>query len=239
MALSFHIGLTTRVFARLAKPQADAETVRFPESWRRIEQADDALDEAEEAEDFQAIGMRCRECVLTLRELVTDDLGDGEAELPVTGDLKGWAALIVRKMETRERPRTYLKSVANIAWDYVAWLTHARDAEHHDAREAIGATMRVLVNFGALVRRSEQEESDRCPQCDSNQLHYDADWADEDHTTLNDITTSRHASLAGGNGWSRHRLPTGRCLSECGSTWLRPRPFPRASASTATRSTRS
>jgi hypothetical protein len=46
----------------------------MPDAWRRWEQAGEALNEAEEAEDFQSVGMRCRECLIVMvRTLSTPD----------------------------------------------------------------------------------------------------------------------------------------------------------------------
>jgi hypothetical protein len=61
--LSFHIGLALRIAAQSEKQAAagSAEHQRFLGPWRRWEQTVQAIDLAEEAEDFQAIGMRCRE----------------------------------------------------------------------------------------------------------------------------------------------------------------------------------
>ena len=58
----------------------------------KIVRAGEAFDRADEVEDFQAVGMRCRECLLALvRELANDGDFDGEGGLPKAGDFKGWA----------------------------------------------------------------------------------------------------------------------------------------------------
>ena len=84
IALSFHIGLMSRVMAR--------DSVRFKEggtkTWvlevlRRLEVANDNLERAKEVEDVQAIGMRLRETLLTL----IDKLHDLRLEMPEHIDL--------------------------------------------------------------------------------------------------------------------------------------------------------
>src|SRR5207247_7654124 len=79
IALSFHIGLMSRVMAR--------DSVRFKEggtkTWvlevlRRLEAASDNLERAKEVEDVQAVGMRLRETLLTL----IDKLHDLRLEMP-------------------------------------------------------------------------------------------------------------------------------------------------------------
>jgi hypothetical protein len=58
--ISFHIGVTARVMARSRGAPDDAQRARLTPAWRRWEQAAETLDMAEEAEDFQAVGTKCR-----------------------------------------------------------------------------------------------------------------------------------------------------------------------------------
>lgn len=58
--LSFHIGLMARVAAQQPR-QVDQEEADIAVLFRKLEQISDALEEAEEVEDFQAIGLQCRE----------------------------------------------------------------------------------------------------------------------------------------------------------------------------------
>jgi hypothetical protein len=65
VALSFHIGLMSRMQARGARDRVSSDgTVR--ELLRRVDVASESLDRAKEVEDFQAVGMRLRELLLTL-----------------------------------------------------------------------------------------------------------------------------------------------------------------------------
>jgi hypothetical protein len=64
--LSLHVGLMARVMARQEIPVAGEEHERSLVAWRRWEQAHEALERGDEAEDFQAVGMRCRECLLDM-----------------------------------------------------------------------------------------------------------------------------------------------------------------------------
>ena len=66
LALTFHIGLCLRI------PRSEERSLTgFPIEplagcWRTLEEAREALRHAEEVEDFQAVGMRCRESLITL-----------------------------------------------------------------------------------------------------------------------------------------------------------------------------
>ena len=73
--LSFHIGLMARVSAQRRGTEDDDLGDRLAAAFRRWEQAAEALDEAKESEDVQAVGMRCRECLLAfLESAITPDM---------------------------------------------------------------------------------------------------------------------------------------------------------------------
>jgi hypothetical protein len=55
-AFTLHLGLTMRLSARNAPPVEDDEILLAAGPWRGWQQAADALDSAEEVEDFQAVG---------------------------------------------------------------------------------------------------------------------------------------------------------------------------------------
>jgi hypothetical protein len=64
--LSFHIDVMIRVKQNQKGAPDPAQGTRLLTVWRRWQEASDALDLAEEAEEFQAVGMRCRECLIQL-----------------------------------------------------------------------------------------------------------------------------------------------------------------------------
>lgn len=81
--LSFHIGVTARMMARHEPGVEALEQTTMQDAWRRWQQAGQVLDEAEEAEDFQAVGMRCRECLIAMvRTLALAEMVPGGATAP-------------------------------------------------------------------------------------------------------------------------------------------------------------
>ncbi|WP_230280186.1 hypothetical protein [Croceicoccus sp. Ery15] len=60
--LSFHIGLMARLSAKEGKNHSNGE-VDFAPLSRKVDQISHRLDEADEAEDFQNIGLLCREAL--------------------------------------------------------------------------------------------------------------------------------------------------------------------------------
>lgn len=187
IALSFHIGLMSRMEAR--------DSVRFSrggtkmwvlEILRRQESASDSLDRAKEVEDVQAVGMRLRENLLTLIERFHDlslEMPEG-IELPKQeGNFKGWADIyagLLSPGSSLRNLRKLLKSQSDCTWEYLGWLTHARNATVTDGRIAWLATDALINTFLFATARMESGSIARCPLCASYQLSRelseDRDW---------------------------------------------------------------
>jgi hypothetical protein len=183
--LSFHIGLMQRVFDRHGKepPVLEDEEERIPRAWRQWRQATKAFDEAEEAEDFQAVGMRCREALLSfIHEAARDKFVRSGQTAPKRSDFIHWGELIVDVVaagRSASHRRSYLKSLVREAWEYVAWLTHARNAVPSDAVLAIEATGHTLTLLGMAIVEHEKGGPDRCPECGSYRILGDG-WLSDD-----------------------------------------------------------
>lgn len=172
--LSLHVGLMARVMARQEPPVDSEERERSAVPWRRWEQAHEALERGDEAEDFQAVGMRCRECLLEMvRGMAHGGMVQPGDESPKAADFVLWTDLIVGHVvpgASGDELRRHLRTVAKSTWQYVNWLTHATNAVRFDARLAVESTSSVLVAFGAAVIRKERGAPDRCPACRSYQI---------------------------------------------------------------------
>lgn len=175
--LSFHIGLMTRVLARSGPPASPEELDTFAAAWRRWQHAQDALDHAEEPEDFQAVGMRCRECLLEfVRAAAEDEMVPEGAESPKRGDFVHWMELVANTVAggaSAERVRGYLKAASKSTWELASWLTHAGGATRHDAQLTLDATQSVLSAFGIAQVRYAAGVPDRCPACGSYRVARD------------------------------------------------------------------
>jgi hypothetical protein len=99
----------------------------------RLDVASESLDRAKEVEDFQAVGMRLRETLLTLAAklaVLGYQPANGAAELQ-KGNFKAWASLCAESVaegSSSQHLRALLKALSEKTWNYVAWLTHARSA---------------------------------------------------------------------------------------------------------------
>lgn len=185
--LSFHVGLTRRVFARQSReaPADEEERYRLAVPWRKWEQAAEALGTADEAEDFQAIAMRCRESLLAFVKDVADPsmIPAGE-EPPKGGDFVHWTEAIARHVTPNSpRLRRYLQKTAAATWELVNWLTHEKNAIRFDAHIAVQATSSTLMALGMALVRHERGEPSRCPDCGSYRVV--GDWRSEPDAYVN------------------------------------------------------
>jgi hypothetical protein len=172
--ITFHVGLGARISSGQAKTASDAQRQRLAEAARKWEQAAEAFGTAAEVEEFQTVGLRCRECLVSLvKAIASPDMVPDGVERPKAADFIHWSELIanhVAKGASSEYVRAYLKHSAKTTWQLVAWLTHASSAVRYDARMALDATQGVLAGFATALFRFEGNAPDKCPRCTSYRL---------------------------------------------------------------------
>jgi hypothetical protein len=169
--ISFHVGVITRMMSQRDPSVPLPEQVLLLGAWRKWEQAAVALEEADEAEEFQAVGMRCRESLIAFVKKFgkPETVRPGEAT-PKRSDVVAWCERIaefVARGSSSEHVRRYLKSVSKTAWQLVGWLTHAESATRGDAELTIEVTQHVLSVFGTALFRNQHSMPDQCPKCGS------------------------------------------------------------------------
>lgn len=118
-ALTFHAGLAVRMITYNDPSVVPPVCALLPAARRRWDQASEALGPAREAEDYQAIGMRLRECLVSLiGEITTDDLVPDDNECPKVADFKAWFALFADSVaagSSSARLRSYLKNISRVS----------------------------------------------------------------------------------------------------------------------------
>jgi hypothetical protein len=123
---------------------------------------------AEEAEDFQAVGMKCRECLIqVVRSLAKPEMVPAGEEAPQRSNFISWSELIANAIAngaSAERVRGHLKATARSAWELAGWLTHANGATRQDAVFVLDATHTVLAGFGSAAIRHESGSPERLPE---------------------------------------------------------------------------
>jgi hypothetical protein len=220
VALTFHIGLALRVsYLHDRKvPVKLGSAYLLPGSWRRWEQAFETYDSGDEAETFQAVGVRLRECLVSfVGETANDDLVPEGQEPPKRSDFKGWSELLANTLaagDTSAYLRSYLKKLSAETWAYVNWLTHAKNAIRMDAEIGLKMVEHLLGVFTAARLRLGHNQV-RCGACGSYRMVAgtceSCGWVDEEYVPP-ESTAKR-----------RTRRPKGECvLTSDISTFMRP-----------------
>jgi hypothetical protein len=148
LALTFHIGLCLRMPRGEEHSLTELPIEPLLACWRTLEEANKALRHAEEVEEFQAVGVRCRESLITLGHVAQEliHLPDAQAR-PKRSDFRAWSD----------------RRFAN-------WLTHARVAHFNDAEAAVSSTEFTISLFTTVLIRYVRGVPDRCPACGSQRL---------------------------------------------------------------------
>lgn len=105
-ALSFHLGLMLRLMERdRSDPEPDIERVSF-RAWRKHEQAVEAYNAAGEAEQFQTVGVHCREALIAFADELAEALDLDSVAHPRRQPIS--------KVGPRSRPSSGHRSVASV-----------------------------------------------------------------------------------------------------------------------------
>lgn len=157
--LSFHVGVTTRLMqSEMSEEQKQAHD-HINQLWNKLARARATLFSAKKAEDFQSVGMKCRECLSSLAQcLAQAEMVPEGQEAPQLGNFIDWCELITNHIaagSSNERLRSYLKTVSRSTWQLANWLTHAQHAGRFDGSIATDATENVLESFIAAWAKHE------------------------------------------------------------------------------------
>jgi hypothetical protein len=174
LALTFHVGLCLRIPRSDRPALSDNQVEPFIACWRAVEDARAAYEHAEETEDFQGIGVRCREALVGLIHAAQDLLvTPPSVERPKRSEVKAWTTLIADLLfvgEANHERRRLMKSAAENAWTFANWLAHARNAQAHDAEAALEATEVPVSLYTMSLIRHFRGVPERCPACGSHRL---------------------------------------------------------------------
>lgn len=178
--LSFHIGICARVASKDHHKAPSETRDRLLSSWRRWEGASEAQTLAKEPEDFQAVGVLCRETLIELVKSLQGQIEDVALPAPKAADVVAWIELIINFFAPGDRNRhirSYLKATAKETWQLANWLVHTGNASAHETQLTVDATGNVLMTFGTVLMKGEAKAPDTCPSCKSHRIYsvYDPD----------------------------------------------------------------
>jgi hypothetical protein len=173
-AVTFHVGLCIRIPRSEQQKASDLEVEPFAKCFRLIGEARDALSSAQEVADFQAVGVRCREMLLSFTEAAQKFIPwTSQGEAPKNADFKAWVdyiCTVVLPRSAHEHRRALFKTLSDSAWKYVNWLTHAKHSTWHDAEAAVSVSENALSMCVTKVLQHMRGVPEQCPACGSFRL---------------------------------------------------------------------
>jgi hypothetical protein len=174
LALTFHIGLCLRIPRSERQKLSAIPAEPFVACLRGLQEASEALAQAQEVADYQSIGVRCREALLTFVNIAQTLVPWTETgEPPKKADLKAWADHVCSVALTgdKHKSRRHLfKTLLETAWEFTNWLTHSRASDWYDAEAAFSVTENAVGLCISTVIRHMRGVPEQCPACGSQRL---------------------------------------------------------------------
>ncbi len=174
LALTFHVGLCLRIPRNDRQKLSALPIEPFAECYRYMQEASDALAQAQEINDYQSIGVRCREALLAFSNAAQTALPwTADQEPPKKADLKAWAdhiCSVALAGASHEHRRHLFKALLESAWKFTNWLTHAKASHWHDAESAVSSTENAIGLCTSAVIQHIRGVPGQCPACGSQRL---------------------------------------------------------------------
>ena len=188
---SFHMGLMDRMRASCDqyRPEGYVEAMTLdaeiaPVLFRKLKSIASQIDDAQEVEDFQAIGVQCREILIELGNTIySSEMAEGD-EQPQASNFKKKAELFVRfnlPGGDNSDYRSIIKKLTEATWDYACKLTHSQSTTFYEASSCVSLIM-SLVSVYENIRQKKNDliATYQCSNCKSKKLSIvDAETNDE------------------------------------------------------------
>ena len=188
---SFHMGLMQRMSAAQGEysPEdfvngvtLDAEIA--PQLFRKLKSVAALIDTAKEIEDFQAIGVQCRETLIEFGNHIYDPAMAGDGEQPQASNFKRKCELFIQfylKGSENADYRSIIKKLTESTWDYANKITHSRSATYYEASTCVTLCISLVGVYENILQKVFDPLSQyHCSVCQSKKLSIDGDDSDED-----------------------------------------------------------
>jgi hypothetical protein len=212
LAVTFHVGLCLRVPRTQQQIESSRNLRPFDTVFSKLREASDALGQAQNVADYQAIGLRSREALLAFVGAAQDVAEWTTDPTPQRANFRDWSGLICdgALAGASQKDRRHLfKSLLDDAWGFANWLTHAHSATWHDAEAALTTTEHALGLATSLVIRHIRLVPEQCPDCGSPHLSPEEGWRTDSPEILWERPVCRDC------GWTGIPVRVGERQAEC------------------------
>lgn len=178
---SFHMGLMRRMEQSRMEynPEGYVEAVSVNSEipamlFRKLKSIASLIDEAIEIEDFQAIGVQCREILIELGNHIYEPFMAGEEEPPQASNFKKKAELCVKyhcSGQSQKEYRGIIKKLTEAIWDLASKITHSRSSTHYDVSSCVSLCIPLVSVYINICQKSDDLLSTVvCSSCTSKKL---------------------------------------------------------------------
>lgn len=187
---SFHMGLMERMNASIDyRPEEFVEAITLnndiaPQLFRKLKSVATLIDSAVEIEDFQSIGVQCREILIELGNSIysADMAGDGEQ--PQASNFKRKAELFVQFYlagSENSDYRSIIKKLTEATWDYACKITHSISATFYETSTCVTLCTSLVGVYENIRQKVFDPISQyKCRSCKSKKLKIVNDETTED-----------------------------------------------------------
>ncbi|CDX01521.1 Hypothetical protein DPCES_1634 [Desulfitobacterium hafniense] len=193
---SFHMGLMGRMKNSSFNPEGFIKglaqgTEIVPQLYRKLKMVSKLLDEANEIEHFQSIGVQCREALIELANAIYEPEMCKEGEQPKGSDFKKKGELFISHYlsgSDNADYRTYIKKMSEATWDYANKLTHSSTATMYEASTCVTLCISLITVYENVRAKIFDPFSKlSCNTCKSKSLTVVGDKVN-DENILTEIT---------------------------------------------------
>ncbi|WP_367292001.1 hypothetical protein [Leuconostoc mesenteroides] len=190
-AYSFHMGLMKRMRVEQEKFSSE-DFVRgvtlgtdiAPQLFRKLKNVAQLIDSANEVEDFQSIGVQCREILIELGNYIYVPDMATNGEQPQKSNFKQKVELFLQfylKGSENSDYRSMIKKLTESTWEYACKITHSSKATFYEASSCVMmCTSLIGVCENILQKIYDPVSQYECSSCKSKRLVIDSDESNED-----------------------------------------------------------
>ncbi|MFT9124118.1 MAG: hypothetical protein ABF445_10375 [Leuconostoc mesenteroides] len=190
-AYSFHMGLMKRMRVEQEKFSSE-DFVRgvtlgtdiAPQLFRKLKNVAQLIDSAHEVEDFQSIGVQCREILIELGNYIYVPDMATNGEQPQKSNFKQKVELFLQfylKGSENSDYRSMIKKLTESTWEYTCKITHSSKATFYEASSCVMmCTSLIGVCENILQKIYDPVSQYECSSCKSKRLVIDSDESNED-----------------------------------------------------------
>lgn len=188
---SFHMGLMQRMSASHNKFDPEdfvhGNTLGVeiaPQLMRKLKNVALLIDTAKEMEDFQSVGVQCREILIELGNHIYVPAMAGVDEQPQASNFKKKSELFIQFYLTGSENADYrsiIKKLTEATWEYANKITHSSAATYYEASTCVMLSTSLVGVYENIVQKVYDPISQyRCSVCKSKKLFIDEDSCEND-----------------------------------------------------------